>query len=108
MDQGTALEAIRFFRERLRQQAVHVSRLILFGSHAAGKASDESDLDVLIVSESFRDKNIFSRSRLVGDSERETIRRFQVPLDVILMTPEEFESDRSLLAQAARSAGIEG
>lgn len=108
MDQSAALEAVRFLGERLRRNAVQVSRLVLFGSHATGQASEESDLDVLIVSEDFQDKNIFERSRLVGECERETIRRFQVPLDVIMMTPEEFESEDSLMAQVARSDGIEG
>ena len=108
MDQDTALAAARFFRERLQEHGVQVSRLLLFGSHATGAAAEESDLDILIVSEDFRGLNIFERSELLGNAEVETIRRFRVPLDVIFMTSEEYESEASLLAQAARSGGIEG
>lgn len=103
MDQSTAIEAVRFLGERLSQEAVRISQLILFGSHARGAANEESDVDVLVVSEDFRDKDIFERARLIGVAERATIRRFQVPLDIILMTPEEFNSGVSLLAQAART-----
>jgi acid stress-induced BolA-like protein IbaG/YrbA len=106
MDQSTAIEAVRFFGERLSQQAVRISQLILFGSHARGAANDESDVDVLVVSEDFRDKNIFERARLIGGPERAAIRRFQVPLDIILMTPEEFNNGASLLAQAARTGMV--
>jgi predicted nucleotidyltransferase len=106
MDQSTAIEAVRFFGERLSQEAVRVSQLILFGSYAHGAANEESDVDVLVVSEDFREKDIFERARLIGGPERATIRRFQVPLDVILMTPEEFSSGASLLAQAARTGMV--
>ncbi len=107
MDQSTALEAVRYLGQRLREAGVQVSRLILFGSHATAGASDDSDLDVLIVSESFRGKNIFDRSRIVGAAERKTIRQFQTPIDVIMMTPEEFNSKDSLLAESVQSYGIE-
>jgi predicted nucleotidyltransferase len=106
MDQSTAIEAVRFFGERLSQQAVRISQLILFGSHARGAGSEESDVDVLVVSEDFRGKNIFERARLIGDPEQATIHRFQVPLDIIMMTPEEFDSGASLLAQAARTGMV--
>ncbi|MGD0999633.1 MAG: nucleotidyltransferase domain-containing protein [Candidatus Brocadiia bacterium] len=106
MDQNAAIEAVRFFGERLTQQAVRISQLILFGSHARGAASEESDVDVLVVSDDFRDKDIFERARLIAGPERATIRRYQVPLDVILMTPEEFNSGASLLAQAARTGMV--
>ena len=106
MDQSAAIEAVRFFGECLTQRAVRISQLILFGSHARGAANEESDVDVLVVSEDFRDKGIFERARLIGGPERATIRRHLVPLDVILMTPEEFNSGASLLAQAARSGMV--
>ena len=106
MDQNAAIEAVRFFGERLTQQAVRISQLILFGSHARGGANEESDVDVLVVSEDFRDKDILERARLISGPERATIRRYQMPLDVILMTPEEFNSGASLLAQAARSGMV--
>ena len=56
--------------------------------------------------EDFRGKNVFDRAEIICDPERETIHRFQVPLDVITMTPEEFESGTSLIAQAAREGTI--
>jgi len=106
MDQSTAVDTVAFFGRRLVESGIRVSRLILFGSHPRGAANDESDVDVLVISEDFRGKNVFDRAEIICDPERETIHRFQVPLDVITMTPEEFESGTSLIAQAAREGTI--
>lgn len=106
MDQSAAIEAVLFFGQRLAESGVRISRLIVFGSHARGQATHDSDVDVLIVSEEFRGKDIFGRARVVRDPERQTIHRFQVPLDVVMMTPEEFNSGTSLMAQAARTGTV--
>ncbi len=106
MDQSSAIEAVLFFGQRLMEGGVRVSKLILFGSCARNVATDESDVDVLIISEDFCGKDIFDRAEIICDPERETIHRFQLPLDVIMMTPEEFDSGKSLIAQAARSGRI--
>lgn len=103
MDQSTTIEAVRFFGRRLSEEAVKVLRLVLFGSHARGDAAEESDVDVVVISDDFRGKNIFQRARMIRDPERDTIKRFRVPLDVPMMTPDEFESGHSLIAQAAKT-----
>ena len=106
MDQNAAIEAVRYFGQRLDESGVRISKLILFGSHARGEATDESDVDVLIISDDFRGRDIFGRARIIRDPERETIHRFHVPLDVVMMTPEEFASGASLIAQAARAGTV--
>ena len=106
MDQSTTIEAVRFFGRRLTEEAVRVSKLIVFGSHARGGATEESDIDVLVISEDFRGKDIFERATMICDPERETIKRFRVPLDVIMMTPDEFDSGDSLIAQAAKTGMV--
>jgi uncharacterized protein len=60
-------------------------KIILFGSAARGDYTAESDLDVVVVMES--DKNFFERTY-------EVMRRCRVdmPLDLLVYTPEEFES----------------
>jgi HEPN domain-containing protein/predicted nucleotidyltransferase len=58
-------------------------RIILFGSHAAGKARGDSDIDLLIVKET--DQRPIERrievERLLSDR--------QIPLDLLVYTPEE-------------------
>lgn len=106
MAQIAALEIARFYKRRLQERGVRVSRLVLFGSSASGTADEGSDVDVAVVSKDFCGKNVFERSRLAGPAELETIRRFQVPMDVLLMTPEEYESESSPIAHAVQSGGV--
>lgn len=98
MVKGKVKKIISFLEGSLRKNRLHVSKIVLFGSQAAGKASAESDIDLVIVSEDFRGRDIFERVRLIKEAEIMTIKKFMVPLDIITLTPEEFESGTSLVS----------
>ena len=102
MDQATAIEVARYLGERVEEAGVHVAKLILFGSHGRGTAGEESDVDVVVISEDFQGKDLFERVKITGPANAKTIRHFKAPVDVIAMTPEELESPDSLVAQVAR------
>jgi len=51
---------------------------------------DESDLDLIIISEAFMDKDIFERSKLTMYPEISTFKKFKVPMDILNMSPEEY------------------
>jgi len=106
VDTNAVVEAARFLAERLAEKGVAVSRLILFGSQAKGVAAEESDIDLLVISEAFRGKDIFQRVEMTKEAEVNTVRRFVVPLDIIAMTPEEYEQGDSLIADMAREEGV--
>jgi uncharacterized protein len=95
-------EVVDYLKRRLGEDGVHVERLVLFGSRARGRADDESDIDLAVVASDFRGKDIFERVELTRVAEMDTVFRFHVPLDLILMTPEEFESRTSPVAAVAR------
>jgi predicted nucleotidyltransferase len=42
-------------------KTVNVSEMIVFGSHLEGTATDESDIDVLVISEDFKHMDQFDR-----------------------------------------------
>lgn len=50
MDKGRIIECVRAFAERARQD-LDVRQVILFGSYAKGTATDESDIDVAVVTD---------------------------------------------------------
>lgn len=101
-----ALEAIDFFEKQLEKNGLHVSKVILFGSQARGEATEESDVDIVVLSEDFRNKDIFERVRLTMDAEVLTIKKFMIPFDIITMTPEEFESGSSLIGLYASEGKV--
>ena len=62
----------------------HPDQVILFGSHARGKADSDSDVDLLVVmpvGASKRDKAVEIRGAL---------RDFRVPKDIVVSEPSEF------------------
>jgi len=106
MAKSKVKEAVKFFQKCLDETGLHVSRLIIFGSQAKGNAHGDSDIDLLIVADDFRAKNIFQRAQLTKDAEIKTNKKFLIPLDIITLTPEEFESETSLAATYAKSGKV--
>jgi len=68
-------------------EVAHPDRIVLFGSAARGQMGPDSDLDLLVVK-----AGVPHRKRLSQQIYR---RRFglRVPLDVIVVTPEDVERD---------------
>jgi predicted nucleotidyltransferase len=93
MDKDRILEIVAFFEESLRERGVSPAKVILFGSQKTGMSHDESDIDIIVVSPLFKGKDLFDRAGLTGSAEHITIKKFLVPLDIINLTPEEFEED---------------
>jgi len=96
----------RFRREVLPRllSAYRPPRVLVFGSRARGDALKHSDLDVLIVSDAFRDIAWLERPvRVVEDCDI----RFGVEL--LCYAPEEFERKRRELGivQSALAEGID-
>lgn len=106
MVKSTIIEALAFMRGRLEQEGLRVAKIILFGSYAQEQTAEESDIDVVIVSDDFKDKDIFERAKLTQDPEIMTIRKYMIPLDIITLTPEEYESGASLISLLARDGKI--
>jgi len=92
--------------ERIEEQKLNVSKIILFGPYVAGKADDNSDIDIVIVSDDFIGKNIFKRVELIKDAEIQTIKKFKVPLDVVTMTCDEYNNRMSIIAEYAREGTV--
>lgn len=49
MDKRTVLAKVRAYADVLLRQNVPFSKVVLFGSYAAGSARDDSDIDVAVV-----------------------------------------------------------
>lgn len=94
-------KVIEYLARRLQTNGVSVSKIVVFGSHYKGTAGVDSDIDLIIVSEDFRDKNLFERASLIGKAYEETVTEFLMPMDIIMETPEEFNPDFGVVVFAA-------
>ena len=93
-------------KDDLQQTGLNVEKIIIFGSQVVGNYKFDSDIDVAIISNDFKNKNIFERARLTKDAEIKTIRKFVIPLDIVTMTPEELADGKSLLSDYAKTGEV--
>jgi predicted nucleotidyltransferase len=77
-------------------------KIILFGSHARGKASADSDVDLLVV------MNLSGSKREKQLEIRLALQDFPVPKDIVVTTPEEFEWRKEIPGTIERPAALEG
>lgn len=106
MAKSKAVAAVRYFEEQLKAKNVSISKIILFGSQARGNASAESDVDIVLISKDFGKKDIYKRLEMIKEAEIATIKKFMIPFDIIMMTPEEFKSGSSLVSQFAKKGKV--
>jgi predicted nucleotidyltransferase len=106
MVKKSTLKAVTFMKDSLQQTGLNVQKIIVFGSQANGKYKADSDIDIIVISNDFTNKNIFKRARLTKDAEIMTIKKFMIPLDIVTMTPEELADNKSLLSDYARTGEV--
>lgn len=82
--------------EEIKKQGIQITVIVLFGSQFDGTATNESDVDLAIVSPSFIGLSSLERRKEVKNSLRQIIKIYKVPVDLILLTPEEYENEKSL------------
>ena len=91
MDQTTINEIIHYLKESLIKSGIKVDSIALFGSALKGDMQDESDIDIIVVSDDFTNKDIFERSELTMHPELLTFKKFKIPMDILNMSPEEYD-----------------
>jgi predicted nucleotidyltransferase len=79
-----------------------VQKIILFGSQARKTSDAKSDVDLIVISKDFNDR--FEMTRNI----RKKLGGLEFAFDIIVMTSEEFESDREIPGTIARYASKEG
>lgn len=91
-------EVVRQFAERLRAE-IGAEHVYLFGSQATGRARPDSDFDLIVVAESFQSVPYLRRSVGLRDLYYEV--GGNAPLDLICVTPSEFEAARQRITLIA-------
>ncbi len=104
MDKNRVQEIIIFFKNQLIESGLYPVTVILFGSQKESNSSEESDIDLAVVSEMFIGLDIFQRSELISQAEILTIKKYVVPLDIITLSPDELENKKSIIAQIVKNA----
>ena len=89
---------LRRFAECLQEQ-IGATRVLLFGSHARGSARLDSDYDIIVVSPHFVGTHRLDRA--LGLRDLFYAVGGHAPMDLICLTPEEFEEARQKITLVA-------
>ena len=93
---------IEVFIHELELNKIHINKAILFGSYANGTFNELSDIDLALVSESFKGLNHWQRIEKMTDA---LYRLFQ-PIEPRALTPEEWDSGDSMTALYAKTSTL--
>lgn len=77
-------------------------KIILFGSYAYGKATPDSDIDLMVVMETKE------RPHKRAVALRKILKNLGVPKDIIVKTPDEFERFRDIVGTIVYPAAHNG
>jgi len=80
----------------------HPKRIILFGSHAKGEPGTDSDFDLLVVMHVEGSRRSKTNEIDLALADR------KVPIDLVVVTPEEFERQRDLAGTIVRETVRDG
>ena len=90
-------KAVELIRAFLVARKIAVDKLVVFGSYAKGNYSQNSDVDIAIISESFNGKDIFQRADMLKGLKWALVEKFMLPFDVVPISAKEWENDSSLV-----------
>lgn len=99
--QDTGNEHIQQMVERIVAQ-FHPEKIILFGSHARGEGTADSDVDLLIV------MSVEGSKRTKQLEIRAAVHDVRIPKDIIVSRPEEFQWRKDVLGTIEQPAAQEG
>ena len=102
MDKKAVLAVIFDFRKALQAAGVTVQKIILYGSYASGRQREDSDIDLVVISEDFQGKGYWERIELLSTA----IYKVFKPIEAVAMTPQEWQSDDSFIADYARNGEV--
>ena len=92
------------YQQKLEASGVKVKKIILYGSYASGKAGKDSDIDLVVVSDDFKNMDLWERLRLLGRARM----RIKRPMEILGFTEEELAEKPigSFISDEVKSKGI--
>src|ERR1043166_7227557 len=99
MDQDAVIDRVMRFRDALVARGVATPKIVLFGSWANGNPHPDSDIDLVVISESFRTRTYWERIELLSDAIYEIF----APIEATALPPEEWDAGDSIMVEYAQN-----
>jgi predicted nucleotidyltransferase len=102
VDKSSVLRVVSDFRKALEAENIKPEKIILFGSYSTGTQHEGSDIDLVVISTDFIGKDYWERIHVLSAA----ISIVFQPIEAVAMTPEEWQSGDSLIADYARNGEV--
>ncbi len=102
MDKGTVIDIVTRFHEGITARGIKPLKIILYGSYATGANREGSDIDIVVISDDFTGKSYWERLDVLAD----VIYEIFAPVEVVALTPDEWEESDSMVAELARNGEV--
>lgn len=102
MDKSAIIKIVENFHRVIVAKGIRPSKLILYGSHAHETAHEESDIDLVVISDDFGGKDFWERIDILA----EVIYEIFEPIEAVALTPAEWEEGDLFITDFARNGEI--
>lgn len=96
------LDIEQSLRELCSERGIPVESVRFFGSRTFGAMSEDSDVDLVLISPAFEGKDIFQRAGMTRGIHRALVKRFKVPFDIVFCSVSDWLHGSSPLLQEIR------
>ena len=97
MSKSKIYKIVKFIKTFFKSQNVKIDKIVLFGSHVKNKETKDSDVDIAIISRDFEGKDIFERSKILGELNWDLVKQFMLPFDIVPLSLKEWKESSSLV-----------
>ena len=102
MDKNSVLKIITDFKNTLESKGIKAEKIILFGSYANGQNREDSDIDLVVISSDFENKNYWERIDILSDAIYDIFE----PIEATAFTPDEWNSRDSIITDFAQNGEV--
>jgi predicted nucleotidyltransferase len=93
-------------RELCAERDISLEKIQFFGSCIKNIKSDDSDVDMALVSSVFEGKDIFQRAEMTKGLHRALVKRFSLPFDIVFYSiNERLDGNSPLLREIQQGKG---
>ena len=82
---------VTYLHKSLAENGLKDNHIALFGSALNGNMHIYSDIDMIVISKDFENKNIFERIDMTLKAQLDVQCKYIIPMDILLKTPDEYE-----------------
>lgn len=87
MDKAAVIKIVDQFHESIKAKGIKPLKLILYGSQVSGTNQEGSDIDLVVISDDFKDKDYWERIDILVD----VIYEIFAPIEAVALTQEEWD-----------------